>query len=103
MAARNDELGGRFVLAGPLALGREAPGRHRVTAAARASAERMIDRIHRLAANVTVPAERAIWPPFPIFISMLCTMVPIGMLLMGMALPGFTSTRSPETTVSPGP
>src|SRR6516164_1375034 len=59
MAARNDELGGRFVLAGPLALGREAPGRHRVTAAARASAERMIDRIHRLAANVTAPAEPA--------------------------------------------
>src|SRR6516225_2346626 len=59
MAARNDELGGRFVLAGPLALGRDAPGSHRNTATAGAAAERMIDRIHRLAANVTAPAEPA--------------------------------------------
>ncbi len=48
-----------------------------------------------------VPAARAIWPPLPGFSSTLCTIVPTGMLFSGIALPGFTSTRSPETTTSP--
>ena len=37
----------------------------------------------------------------PTFISTLWTMVPIGMLASGMALPGFTSTRASAITVSP--
>ena len=37
----------------------------------------------------------------PGFSSTLCTIVPTGMARSGMALPGFTSTCSPETTVSP--
>ena len=46
--------------------------------------------------------REAIAPPPPIFSSTLWTIVPGGMLRSGIALPGFTSTRSPETTVSPG-
>ncbi len=47
------------------------------------------------------PAERTIWPPLPGFSSMLCTWVPSGMLPIGIALPGRTSTFSPDITVSP--
>ena len=50
-----------------------------------------------------MPAERAIWPPLPGFISTLWTIVPSGMLRSGIALPGLTSTRSPDTTLSPAP
>src|SRR4051812_6173771 len=55
VAARNDELGGGFVLAGLLALGGEAPRRHRMAparGAALAAAMRMVDRVHRHAAVV---------------------------------------------------
>jgi hypothetical protein len=38
-----------------------------------------------------VPAERAIWPPLPGFISMLWQIVPTGIWPSGIALPGFTS------------
>jgi len=48
------------------------------------------------------PAERAIAPPLPIFISTLWTMVPTGMLASGIALPGLTSTWRPAITSSPG-
>ena len=37
----------------------------------------------------------------PGFISTLWMIVPTGMLRIGIALPGLTSTRSPETTLSP--
>src|SRR5271168_1056233 len=56
VAADHDEFAGALVLAGLLAPGRLAPRRHRMTAATRAPAERMVDRIHRLAADVTAPA-----------------------------------------------
>src|SRR5262245_44791454 len=62
MAAGNDEFGGRLVLAGLLALGREAPWRHRVTAArgaALAAAMRVVDRVHGHAAIVRTPAKPA--------------------------------------------
>ena len=49
-----------------------------------------------------MPAERAICPPLPGFISTLCTMVPTGIEANGMALPGLMSTFSPETTVIAG-
>src|SRR6516225_293485 len=56
VAADHDELGGALVLAGLHALGRLAPRRHRMPAAAGAPAERMVDRIHRLAAHMAAPA-----------------------------------------------
>src|SRR5262245_39488616 len=62
MAAGNDELGGRLVLAGLLALGREAPRRDRMATArgaACAAPMRVIDRVHRHAAIVRTPAEPA--------------------------------------------
>ena len=46
-----------------------------------------------------MPAERAIAPPLPVFISTLWTIVPTGMLASGIALPGFTSTWTPAITV----
>jgi len=46
-----------------------------------------------------VPAERAIVPPLPSFISTLWTIVPTGISPSGMALPGLTSTCSPATTL----
>src|SRR5258705_948110 len=55
VAAGNDEFGGVLLLAGLLALGRAAPGRHRMTAAratALAAAMVMVDRVHRHAAVV---------------------------------------------------
>src|SRR3982751_6427621 len=52
VAADHDELGGGLVLAGLLALGREAPWRDRMAAALGAAAVRMIDRIHGDAAVV---------------------------------------------------
>src|SRR5665647_119225 len=52
MAANHDEFGGALVLAGLLALGREAPRRGPVTAALGASAVRMVDRVHGDAAVV---------------------------------------------------
>src|SRR5436309_5269709 len=62
VAARNDELGGRFVPAGLLALGREPPRRDRVAAArgaALAAAMGMVDRVHGDAAVMRSPAEPA--------------------------------------------
>src|SRR5881227_2102465 len=52
VAADHDELGGRLVLAGLLALGREAPWRDRMAATLGAPAVRVVDRIHRDAAVV---------------------------------------------------
>src|SRR5262249_13496754 len=46
MAARDDELAGGLVLAGLLALGREAPRGDRMAAALGAAAVRVIDRVH---------------------------------------------------------
>src|ERR1700746_3192904 len=51
VAADHDEFGGALVLAGFHALGGLAPRRHRMTAAARTPAERMVDRVHRLGAH----------------------------------------------------
>jgi hypothetical protein len=48
-----------------------------------------------------VPAERAIWPPLPGFISTLWTIVPTGICDNSMALPGFTSVFLPAMTLSP--
>src|SRR6266568_5325500 len=48
-----------------------------------------------------VPAERASWPPRPIFSSTLCTVVPRGISNSGMAFPTRMSEPGPETTVSP--
>src|SRR6266849_4686852 len=62
VAARNDELGGRLVPAGLLALGRKTPRRDRMPAArgaALAAAMGMIDRVHGDAAVVRPPAEPA--------------------------------------------
>src|SRR5260370_9574435 len=62
VAARNDELGGRLVPAGLLALGRKPPRRHRMPAArgaALAAAMGMIDRVHGHAAVVRPPAVPA--------------------------------------------
>src|ERR1700674_4612962 len=62
VAAGNDELGGRLVTAGLLALGREPPRRDRMPAArgaALAAAMGMIDRVHGDAAVVRPPAEPA--------------------------------------------
>src|ERR1700694_2745664 len=62
VAAGNDEFVGRLVAAGLLALGREAPGRDRMApagGAALAAAMRMIDRVHRHAAIMRLPAEPA--------------------------------------------
>ena len=47
------------------------------------------------------PAERAIWPPAPGFSSTLWMIVPTGIAFSGAALPGFTSTRSAASTLSP--
>src|SRR6185436_3669250 len=52
VAADHDELGGGLVLAGLLALGREAPWRDRMAAALGAAAVRVIDRVHGDAAVV---------------------------------------------------
>src|SRR5436190_23481478 len=63
VAADHDELGGRFVTAGLLALGWEAPRRHRMTSArgsSLAAAMRMIDGIHRHAAIVRPPSHPAL-------------------------------------------
>src|SRR5205085_7286629 len=60
--ARHDELAGGLVLAGLLALGREAPRRDWVPAArgaALAAAMRMVDRVHRHAAIVRAATEPA--------------------------------------------
>src|SRR5262245_61587665 len=62
VAAGDDEFRGRLVLAGLLALGGEAPGRDRMTAARRAAfaaAMRVIDGVHRHAAIVRAPTEPA--------------------------------------------
>src|SRR5262245_3716680 len=62
MAAGDDGLGGRLVLAGLLALGREAPRRDRMASArgaAFAAAVRVIDRVHGDAAIVRPPAQPA--------------------------------------------
>src|SRR5206468_2554184 len=59
VAADHDEFAGGLVLAGLLALGREAPGRGPLFAAVGAPAVRMVDRVHRDAAVVgpaTLPA-----------------------------------------------
>src|SRR6185312_12765734 len=67
--------------------------RHRTDgAAATAVHQALLARVQPQDDVILVPAERAIWPPFPIFISMLWTMVPTGMLPSGMTLPGLTST-----------
>src|SRR5215472_8970621 len=60
VAAGDDELGGLLVLAGLLALGREAPRRGRMAAALGAAAVRMIDRIHGDAAVVRHAAHPAL-------------------------------------------
>src|SRR5579871_478810 len=65
VTADHDELGRALVLACLHALGRLAPGRHRMTAAARASAERVVDRVHRLAAHVSAPTLPAVATGFP--------------------------------------
>src|SRR5712675_1582093 len=52
VAADHDELGGGLVLAGLLALGREAPWRDRMAAALGAPAVRLIDLVHGDAAVV---------------------------------------------------
>src|SRR5581483_3968283 len=61
--ARHDEFTGALVLARLLALGREAPGRNRMTAAggaAFAAAVRMVDRVHRHAAVMRLLAHPAL-------------------------------------------
>jgi hypothetical protein len=45
-----------------------------------------------------VPAERAIWPPLPIFISTLWTMVPTGMLRERHGVARLHVDLSPATT-----
>src|SRR5215475_7638194 len=60
VAARQDELGGGLVLAGLLALGWEAPGGDRMTAAGGApfaAAMRMVDRVHGDAAIMRTTAH----------------------------------------------
>src|SRR5215469_3012331 len=59
VAAHHDELGGRLVLAGLHALGRLAPRRHRMPAAAGAAAERMVDWVHGLAADMAATTHPA--------------------------------------------
>src|SRR5215469_7615352 len=59
VAAHHDELGGALVLARLHTLGRLAPRRHRMPAAAGAAAERMVDRVHGLAADMTAAAHPA--------------------------------------------
>src|SRR6185503_5847276 len=56
------ELGGGLVLAGLLALGREAPWRHRMATALGAAAVRVIDRVHGDAAVVRHAALPALTP-----------------------------------------
>src|SRR5436190_9991355 len=61
----NDELVRRLAIARLVALGRQAPRRHRVTAARRlalAAAERMVDWVHRDAADVRPDAQPAAAP-----------------------------------------
>src|SRR5215510_3751214 len=63
VAACQDELGGRLVLAGLLALGGEAPGGDRMAAAGGtplAAAMRMVDRVHGDAAVVRAAAHPAL-------------------------------------------
>src|SRR5580692_9702141 len=59
VAACHDEFRGALVLARLLASGRLAPRRHRMPAAAGAAAERMIHRVHGLAADMAAPAHPA--------------------------------------------
>src|ERR1700681_3834845 len=59
VAACHDEFRGALVLARLLAPGRLAPRRDRMPAAARFPAERMVDRVHGLAAHMTAPAHPA--------------------------------------------
>src|SRR5579859_6578007 len=60
VAAEHDEFAGALVLTGLHALGRLAPRRHRMAAAAGAPAERMVDRVHGLAADMAAPAHPAV-------------------------------------------
>src|SRR5580692_8800760 len=62
VAACHDEFRGALVLARLLAPGRLAPRRHRMPAAAGAAAERMVDRVHGLAADMAAPAHPAAAP-----------------------------------------
>src|SRR3984893_6492453 len=59
VAACHDEFRGALVLARLLASGRLAPRRDRMPAAARSPAERMVDRVHGLAADMAAPAHPA--------------------------------------------
>src|SRR5262249_38514298 len=60
VAAGHDEFGAALVLAGFHAVGGLARRRRGVPAAAGAAAERMVDRIHGLAANVPAPTFPAV-------------------------------------------
>src|SRR5579863_2865699 len=62
VTAHHNKFGRALVLAGLGAPGRLAPRRHRVTPAAGTTAKRMIDRIHRLAADMAAPPEPAVTP-----------------------------------------
>src|ERR1700692_4534321 len=62
VAACHDEFRGALVLARLLAPGRLAPRRHRMPGAAGAAAERMVDRVHGLAADMAAPAHPAATP-----------------------------------------
>src|SRR5580704_3561075 len=62
VAACHDEFRSALVLARLLAPGRLAPRRDRMPAAAGATAERMVDRVHGLAADMTAPAHPAAAP-----------------------------------------
>src|SRR5215469_10952303 len=60
VAATDDHLVRRLVVAGLVAERRLAPRGHRVVTAARAAAERVIDRVHDLAAHGRAPALPAV-------------------------------------------
>ena len=53
--------------------------------------------------DTVISAERASCPPLPTLNSMLWMIVPIGMLAIGIALPGFTSACSAAIALSPTP
>src|SRR5208282_71352 len=55
---------GRLVVTRLVAFGALAPGRHRMTIAAGAAAERVIDGVHRLTAHIAEPAKPARTPRF---------------------------------------
>src|ERR1700722_8690939 len=59
VAACHDEFCCALVLARLLAPGRLAPRRDRMPAAAGSAAERMVDRVHGLAADMAAPAHPA--------------------------------------------